>query len=280
MYLSNYHSHSTFCDGRSHPEVFVKHAISKGLKAYGFSSHAPLPFLTNWTMKEDDVDEYFQEIDRLKVKYKDQIEIYAGLETDYLTPEFNAKSDYFRNLPTDYLISSIHYISHPESGQLMPIDGSFQEFKRGVDAYFGGDLRLAIERFFDLSKQMVELGGFDLVGHADKIYLNASRYSVFDTLKNIVDDLMDDLLLTISKSGIILEINTKSVESKGVTYPMRHYFERIHELNIPITINCDTHNPDNVIQGKSTTAQLLHQIGFRSTMELIAGQWQPYDLLK
>ncbi|MFZ4456056.1 MAG: histidinol-phosphatase [Bacteroidales bacterium] len=279
MYLSNYHSHSIFCDGRSHPEVFVQYAISKGLKAYGFSSHAPLPFLTNWTMKKDDVEEYFQEINRLKEKYKDQIEVYAGLETDYLSPEFNAKSDYFQALPADYLISSIHYISHPISNKLLAIDGSFKEFTQGVKTHFGGDIKGVIERFFELSTQMIELGGFHIIGHVDKIYLNASRFAGFESNQKLVDNLMDDLLITIAKSGLILEINTKSVESKGITYPMQHYFERIYELSIPITINCDTHNPDNVIQGKRETAELLYKIGFRHTMELISGKWQRYKLL-
>ena len=54
MILSNYHSHSTFCDGRSSMEEFVKFAIAKGVKRYGFSSHAPIPFETPWTMVADD----------------------------------------------------------------------------------------------------------------------------------------------------------------------------------------------------------------------------------
>ena len=34
MQLSNYHSHCTFCDGRSTPEDFVKFAISHGCLLY------------------------------------------------------------------------------------------------------------------------------------------------------------------------------------------------------------------------------------------------------
>ena len=66
MQLSNYHSHCTFCDGRSTPEDFVKFAISHGFRAYGFSSHSPLPFETFWNMSKDDMPEYLAEIDRLK----------------------------------------------------------------------------------------------------------------------------------------------------------------------------------------------------------------------
>ena len=33
---TNFHSHCTFCDGRESMEEFVKFAIAKGLKKYGF----------------------------------------------------------------------------------------------------------------------------------------------------------------------------------------------------------------------------------------------------
>ena len=42
--LTNYHSHSLYCDGRAGMEDFVRFAISEGFTSYGFSSHAPLPF--------------------------------------------------------------------------------------------------------------------------------------------------------------------------------------------------------------------------------------------
>ena len=74
MQLSNYHSHCTFCDGRSIPEDFVRFAITHGFRAYGFSSHSPLPFETFWNMSKDDMPEYLQEINRLKQKYSDQLD--------------------------------------------------------------------------------------------------------------------------------------------------------------------------------------------------------------
>ena len=50
MHLSNYHSHCYFCDGKSLPETFVRFAVSRKFQTYGFSSHSPLPFDTNWNM--------------------------------------------------------------------------------------------------------------------------------------------------------------------------------------------------------------------------------------
>jgi histidinol-phosphatase (PHP family) len=278
MYLSNYHSHNTFCDGRSHPEDFVRHAISKGMKALGFSSHAPLPFDTFWTMNRDDVVEYFQEIERLKQKYCGQIEIYAGLETDYLDHTHNAKTSYFVDLPTDYLICSIHYIVHPVSGELMPIDGDYADFESGTTRLFDNKLDDVIRAFFDQSIDMVRLGGFDIIGHVDKIYLNAGKHPDFSSFQYLVDELMGKLLKMIVLSGLILEINTKSLLSSGITYPQKHYFQQISNLRIPITINCDSHYPDHVMQGKSEIVNRLRACGFTHTKELIEGKWQTYPL--
>ncbi len=273
MYLSNYHSHCTFCDGRSYPEDFVRYAISKGIKSYGFSSHAPLPFDTFWTMKQDDVSEYFQEMKRLKEKYSDQIELYCGLETDYLNEEHNAAIDYFSQLPTDYLISSIHYIVHPETGEMMCVDGPYDEFEKAVTTLFNGSIENVIRAFFRQSIMMVEKGGFEIVGHIDKIYMNGSKYPGFFNHQAVIDKLMDELLQVVSRKGIILEINTKSLLSLQLTFPNQRYFKRIHELNIPITINCDSHYPHHVLQGKTEAAELLNHVGFTHTMELKGGIW-------
>ena len=110
MQLSNYHSHCTFCDGRSTPEDFIKFAVAHGFRAYGFSSHSPLPFETFWNMSKDDMPEYLTEIERLKKKYSNRLEIYVGLEIDFLDESYNASIPYFRNLPLDYRIGSIHFL--------------------------------------------------------------------------------------------------------------------------------------------------------------------------
>ena len=45
--------------------------------------------------------EYLQEIKRLKQKYSDQLEIYAGLEIDYLNEASNPSIARFSEMPLD-----------------------------------------------------------------------------------------------------------------------------------------------------------------------------------
>ena len=176
MQLSNYHSHCNFCDGRSYPEDFVRFAVARGFRAYGFSSHSPLPFETFWNMSRDDMDEYLAEIARLKAKYEGQIELYVGLEIDFLDRTYNASIPYFRNLPLDYRIGSIHFLPLSpvlEERNMACIDGAYSEFARTVDAFFEGDIRRMVRRYFEAEMEMVEAGGIDIVGHIDKIYMNS-----------------------------------------------------------------------------------------------------------
>jgi len=84
MNLTNYHSHTSFCDGRAPMKDFVVEAIKQGFTSYGISSHAPLPFPTRWTMEKEEVIPYLEEFKGLREEYKNEIELYIGLEIDYL----------------------------------------------------------------------------------------------------------------------------------------------------------------------------------------------------
>lgn len=41
--LANFHTHSTFCDGKNTPEEIVLAALEKGFVSIGFSSHGYTP---------------------------------------------------------------------------------------------------------------------------------------------------------------------------------------------------------------------------------------------
>ena len=77
---SNLHTHSTFCDGKNTPEEIVISAINKGFASVGISGHGYTEFDLRYCVKN--VAEYQNEIKRLKEKYKNEIEIYLGVEED------------------------------------------------------------------------------------------------------------------------------------------------------------------------------------------------------
>jgi len=279
---SNFHSHCTFCDGRSKPEDYINSAISSKFRAYGFSSHSPLPFVTFWNMLIQDMPEYIAEINRLKNKYADIIEIYLGMEIDYLDPTFNASIPYFQSLPLDYRISSIHFIpwAFPLLEQNMVcIDGSYEDFVEGVNKHFSGSIRRITKIFFESSMHMVEAGGFDIVGHIDKIYMNGSRHPDFDFQADWYQKSFLSLLDLIAEKGLIVEVNTKSKMRNGQTFPHINSYKELKKRNIPIMVNSDCHIPNLVNDGREATIALLKDAGYRTIRELVKGNWQEVGII-
>lgn len=275
--FSNYHSHSTFCDGRGSMEDFVRFALSKGIVKYGFSSHAPLPFHTQWTMNEDDYPDYEKEFLRLKEKYAGQIELYLGLEVDYIHHCSDIRNEFFKQTHLDYVIGSIHYLDQLAEHEFWSIDGAFDAFDRGLHQLFDGDIRQAAKRFFEVSSFMIETGGIDIVGHADKITLHGMKYPDFEVTANWFVQLVGEYLELIKRKNLILEVNTKSFSEKGMTFPHQSFYPLIRELDIPIHVNSDCHYPTNVIDGFDATYRLLYQTGFRSVQQLYPDGWRAVE---
>jgi len=277
MLRSNFHSHCTFCDGRSHPEDFIKFALDRHFRAYGFSSHSPLPFDTFWNMSACDMDEYINEITRLKKKYSEQIEIYLGLEIDYLDETYNASIPYFRSLPLDYRMGSIHFLRQRlplTEENMVCIDGTYSDFALAVDMCYQGNVRLITEDFFRSSMQMIETGGFDIIGHMDKIYMNSCRHPGFDIQAAWYQKPLEAYIDLIAEKGLIVEINTKNFVRKQQTFPHIETLKLLHKHQIPVMVNSDCHFPDLVNDGRQGTLDLLKETGFKATREIVKGAWQ------
>ncbi|MDL2221101.1 histidinol-phosphatase [Parabacteroides sp. OttesenSCG-928-N08] len=281
MQLSNYHSHTTFCDGRSAPEDFVKFALSNRFHTYGFSAHSPLPFETFWNMSPSDLPEYLQEIQRLKEKYADKITLYTGMEIDYLDESYNASIPYFREMPLDYRIASIHYL--PASDRLSIdnvacVDGPLEEFREAMNGFFGGDIRRFVVRYYESVMRMIQAGGFDIVGHIDKIFQNGQFIEGFDMDAGWYKELLRACLEEAAKQGLMVEINTKNLNNKRETFPNQRFLPWLFELKIPVMVNSDCHYPHLVNDGREEAFELLKQAGFTSTRELINGVWSDVNI--
>ncbi len=272
MNLTNYHSHCSFCDGRAPLEEFIQAAIAQGFTSYGVSSHAPLPFPTQWTMEWEQMPAYLAETAALKQKYAGQIEFYTGLEIDYLNEESHPATERFRALPLDYRIGSVHML-YDHQGEVVDIDVSADKFRVIVDTHFDGDLDYVIRAYYGSLRRMVELGGFDIVGHADKMHYNASHYRPGLLDEPWYDTLLTDYLTEIARHGYMVEINTKAYLTLGTFYPNRRYFPLLKELGIPVQVNSDAHYPDKINNGRPEAIAALKEAGHTAVMELYGGRW-------
>ena len=276
--LTNYHSHCLYCDGRANMEDFIRFAISEGFSSYGISSHAPLPFSTAWTMEWDRMDDYLSEFSRLKGKYADKIELAIGLEIDYLNEESNPSVARFRELPLDYRIGSVHLL-YDDKGEIVDVDVTADKFRRLVDNHFNGDLVRVVHLYYDRLMRMVELGGFDIVGHADKMHYNASAYHPGLLDESWYDALIQEYFDAIARKGYIVEINTKSYLELGTFYPNERYFPVLLEKGIRVQVNSDSHYPERINNGRLQALMALQASGYHTVTEMYNNEWKDMPLL-
>ncbi len=272
--LTNYHSHTSFCDGKAPMEAFIVEAIRQGFISQGISSHAPLPFRTRWTIDdEEQAREYLQEFARLKRLYGNWIELYVGLEIDYLDEEHQPANGYFQSLPLDYRIGSVHLL-HSAQGEIVDIDTKPEVFCENLHLHFDGDLKRVVLTYFDKLMRMVEQGGFDFVGHADKISYNA-RCCEPDILgQQWYKDKIAEYFTLIAEKGLMVEVNTKTLHRNGFLYPNKEHFGLIRTLGIPVVVNSDAHRPELLNSGRPEALQLLKASGIGAVWQLEHGAWR------
>lgn len=139
--------------------------------------------------------------------------------------------------------------------------------------YFHGDVEQVVRQYYERSWRMVELGGFDIVGHADKVHYNASFCCPGIVDEPWYDRLVCDYFAEIARRGYQMEINTKAYGELGVFYPDERYFPLLRELGIRVQVNSDAHYPERISNGMPEAFRALQNAGFTSVMQLRAGQW-------
>jgi histidinol-phosphatase (PHP family) len=269
----NFHTHSTYCDGKSTLEEIVEIAQSLQVGWLGFSSHAPLPFDCPWCMKPENLTEYVNKILTFK-KSQTKIEIYSGLEVDYI-PHVIGPADFSKAL--DYTIGSVHFVEHFNDGRGWEIDGPHSFFLEGLEKIFSNNIRDVIIRYFELTREMVERSRPTIVGHLDKIKIQNIDHKFFQEDEPWYRNEIKKTLDTIGRAGCIVEVNTRGIYQKksATTYPSTWVLELIHQRNIPVTISSDAHHRNDLVNHFHETAKELKLIGFHKIHILRNGQWRP-----
>lgn len=277
MNRTNYHSHSTFCDGHATMEEFVQAAIAMGYTSYGFSSHAPLPYHTRWNMDAENLEAYFAEANRLKIKYNGIINLYVGLEIDYLNEQYNPTTAPFVELPLDFAIGSVHTVLSAD-GIPYEVDGSPERFRVTMTTVFHDDIELVVRQYFKRELRLLELGGFDIVGHVDKIYQLAQLLRTEITTEFWYNELVNQCFTKIVEHNYIVEMNTKAYELKGLFFPEARHYPALHEMGIRIVVNSDAHYPQRIDSGRYAGLKLLKDSGYTHVAQLENGQWTDVEI--
>lgn len=121
---------------------------------------------------------------------------------------------------------------------------------------------------------MVETGGFDIVGHMDKISFNVESYCHGMTSSSFYTDKVERLLgLAVGKSYII-EVNTKAYARQGTTFIGQPHYHLLKEMGAKVVVNSDSHFPSLINSGRMKALHNLKKAGISEVMELHSGKWR------
>jgi len=276
MSLANYHTHSVFCDGEGDLESYVLAALTCGFDALGFSSHAPIPDFKTYVMDDSQLQTYCDTIRNLQIKYRNNIQIYLGLEIDYIPAVLGPGSPQFSCLGLDYKIGSVHFIKNPSNGQYWELDESSEGFEKIIEEIFKGKIQDFISYYYLLLRQMIRQHNPDIIGHLDLIkkFNSNSDYFSEDAPWYVAE--VRQTLQAIAAAGSILEINTGGI-ARGylkTPYPSAWIIAEARKLGIPIILSSDAHLPGSVNAGFEQAIALLHKAGYFFQRRLVNGRWQ------
>ncbi len=259
---SNFHTHTTFCDGNNTPEEVVLAAIEKGFSAIGFSSHGFTGYDSRYCMK--DTEGYKKTVNGLKEKYKDKIKVYLGVEEDAFYP-LN-RSDF------DYIIGSCHYFF--VDGKYYPIDSNYDYFKKGLEV-FNGDVIKLTENYYENFCAYINKRKPDIIGHFDLI----TKFDEIDEVRFLNNEkylaLSEKYVREALKSGSLFEFNTGAISRKyrSFPYPYENLLHIIKKEGGGLVLSSDSHDVSTLDFYFEESRKILKDVGFEFVYTFYEGEF-------
>lgn len=283
MRLACLHTHTDFCDGTDSVHDMCRAAYDKGLSAIGFSSHAPLPFRTAWHLSADRLDEYAETIRAAADEWAGKLDVYLGLEIDFISGRSGPADGRFARLGLDYSIGSVHYLVPDNGAEPFTVDGPYEEWERGVREGFGGDGEAAAEAYWSAVAAMVSSGGFDFVGHLDLVKKNNGSDGeklFFDPAGARYRAAAARAIEVIRRTQVVVELNTGALNRGSLkeTYPSQELLAALREIDARIVLNADAHKAEHLAGYYDEALRTLRAAGFSDTVLFEKGTWRSEPL--
>ncbi|MGD9568517.1 MAG: histidinol-phosphatase HisJ [Sedimentibacter sp.] len=275
MYKTNLHTHTDYCDGKCKTEEMILSAIECKFHSIGISTHGPVPFETDWNIKKEKVEEYIDEVLFLKKKYKNEIQVFLGMELDYI-PEIGF-DEFTQKLikRLDYYIGSVHYLGMLKNKTMWTVDYNTEELIQGINESFNGNVRNAVEAYYKTISEMAHNFHPPIIGHLDLIKKNNKNNVLFDENEEWYKYSVEKCLDIIKNTKSIIEINTGGI-ARGYTfeqYPSTFILKMIKERNIPVIINSDAHTREGIDCKFNEMNELLKAMEFSYMSILTKNGW-------
>ena len=221
--IANYHTHTRRCGhAGGEDREYVEAAIKGGMKILGFADHAPFVFgngfVSGMRVSLAELDGYFSSLISLREKYKNDIKIYIGFESEYIPELMEAQDALLADYPLDYMIMGEHY-SEPEYNAVH-YNG------RGVTPEM-------LTHYVDVVIEGMRSGRYRYLAHPDMPRVERDEHFAREYTR---------LCRFMKESDIPLEVNMLGYATKR-NYPCDEFMKIAAAVGNKVIIGCDAHSP-------------------------------------
>lgn len=230
----NFHAHTYRCSHATGTErEYIEAAIAAGIKEWGFSDHIPFIFPdgkeNSYRVPMVEIQDHINAINKLKVEYKDKINISFGFEMEYYPEFFGEMVENAKNWGAEYLILGQHSVgSEPDFffWSTMPTDN--EEY---------------LKDYVNRVVEAIKSGVITYVAHPD----------IFNFVgdDDIYNEEMRKILKAAEECGVPLEINFLGIRDNR-NYPTEKFWKLATDYDISVVFGFDAHD----VEGAQDLASL------------------------
>lgn len=252
MTKGDFHTHTTFCDGKNTAAQMLQRAVDMGLTHYGFSGHAFTSYDLSCCMSPEGTEAYRRTVGDLQEAYGDKITVLRGIEQDFYSDD-PAKG-------WDYVIGSVHCIKAGD--RFAVVDESRDTQVAVVNEIYGGDWYAMAEDYFALVARVPDLGA-DIVGHFDLMTKFNAGNTLFDETHPRYLEAAFKAVDALIPCGIPFEINTGAIYRGYQTrpYPAAPILEYIQKKGGTVILSGDAHHVDGICYKFDEARALTERLG-------------------
>lgn len=270
MRYEDWHTHNSLCKHAVGTiEDYIKEAVKRNLNVIGISDHFPYEYLISelptldqipyeeYAMPLYDLDKYMLQLEELREKYLDQINIRFAFEIDYFKHQDYMLNKYLKKYidKLDYILGSVHVL-FGKAGTFAFDDGRFlnkyQEYSVNDEVYM---------EFYNSLQDMIKSPTFefDVVTHFDL----PKKFNRRAVDKETVMEKVIETLELVKSHELMIEINTSGLRKEvKEQYPSEDIIREMYDLDIPILLGSDAHHPKEVAYKFKETTNLIKKIGY------------------
>lgn len=236
---ADHHTHTRRC-GHAVGEAWevVEAGLAAGLDAIAITEHVPMFWLPEacrdpeLAMPLAELPAYVEEVLDLKVRYRDRIEVWLGIEADFIPGQEDALTTLLAPYPFDLILGSVHWLGD----WLADGPGSLARFERGPEE---------VERIWDeYASAVIQAAGsnlFDVLTHVDLPKKFGYRPRVPFSGRQA------EVVAAVAAAGCAVEFSSGGLRKPvQEAYPAPDLLRDLMAAGVPIVLSSDAHAPAEV----------------------------------